>query len=109
MAQAAEVLPFPSKKLTFKAEKINCKAVLKRYDENRPYVGMAMHILTKTPTKLKKEAANLRDTGHEKGIQADALEKLASDFRSIADEYEALCELLRASSARLIATNLGLT
>lgn len=109
MAQATEVLPFPSQKLTFKAEKIDCRAVINKYDGNRAYIAMALQILTKTPSKLKKSILNVRNHGHESGLAPDTMEKLAADFEAIADDCAALCELMRASSARITATRLGLT
>ncbi|OPH84247.1 hypothetical protein [Nitrobacter vulgaris] len=107
MPQAAKVLPFPSKKLTFKAERINCKAVINRYNENRVYIAMALQLLRKSPSQLKNGINNVAIDGSGAGLPADTVERLTSDFDRIAEDCENIAELLRSVSARMTAVRLG--
>ena len=91
------------------AAKIDIPKALKQYEENKRYIGMALHMLTKTPAALRKDVTLIQARGHEDKLPADAVERLASDFDTIADECEAFCELLRSCSARLTAVRLGFT
>lgn len=107
MPQTAKVLPFPSKKLTFKAERIDSKAVINRYNENRTYIAMALALLQKSPSALKKGIKNVSVDGASAGLPADTVERLTSDFDRIAEDCENIAELLRSVSARMTAVRRG--
>lgn len=107
MPQAAKVLPFPSKKLTFKAERINFKTVINRYNENRVYIAMALQLLRKSPSQLKNGIDDVVIDGSGAGLPTDTVERLTSDFDRIAEDCENIAQLFRSVSARMTAVRLG--
>lgn len=98
MAQAAQIIPFPSNKLTFKAIKIDVDKVIAGYDRNRPYVAIAVKFLTLTPAKLKQSVSRMQ-----KDLKDEPVTRLIADFESLSKDYAAMSEMLDTAAARLTA------
>lgn len=110
VAQAANVIAFPTNKLSFKALKIDAKAVIGKYDGHRQYVAFALALLSKTPAKLKKDINRLSKTieGGQTVLKGDVVGGLISDFENMTKDYLGLAEIMDAAAARLIAAQRGL-
>lgn len=103
MAQAARILPFPSRKITFKADDFHGVELLAKYDANRTYVVFCQRFLECSPQQMKEKAETINATA---GV--DAVELMINDFRTLATEYEALSHLFTSAAARLTAVQRGL-
>lgn len=98
MAQAAQIIPFPSKKLTFKPMKIDLSKVLASYDAKRSYVVATVKLLGMSPKKVRQSVVTMRDD-----IAVDAAARLITDLEELSRDFLALSEMADAAAARLTA------
>src|SRR6266446_6064067 len=96
----AQIIAFPSKKLTFRAMKIDVDKVLASYDRNRSFVAVAVKTLTLTPHKLKQSCGRMQKT-----IAEEPVTKLIADFDGLSKDFVAMSEMLDSAAARLEAAN----
>lgn len=98
MAQAATIIPFPSKKPIFEPLKIDVDKVLASYDRNRPYVGVAVKVLTLNATQLRQSVGRVQNEMTEEPVT-----ELIGILESLSKDYIAMSEMADAAAARLTA------
>ena len=98
MSQAANIIAFPSNKLTFRAMKIDVDKVMARYDYNRTLVVYAVTVLTLAPKKVRQTVLKI-----DKETEKETVSKLIADFESMSKDFVAMSEMLDAAAARLEA------
>jgi uncharacterized protein YfeS len=100
MAQAANVISFPSNKLTFKAAVIDEAKVLANYDRKRVCVATCLHMLKMSPKALKKLVAAL-EAAHSPEYVAELIE----EFEDCGEDFAILAQFFDSLVARLTAVH----
>jgi hypothetical protein len=102
IADAAKVIPFPVKKLTFDPVNIDSAKALSHYDRDRTALSICLNLLQLSPAHLKAKVCAIEascETGD------DVTQRLISDLESCAEDFAARGEAFRAVAARLIAVH----
>jgi hypothetical protein len=104
ISHAANVISFPSNKITFKAVKIDANKVMANYDYNRRLVLFAIKILTLRPKKLRQSVLKIGKT-----IEDESVARLIADFENLSEDFfPTISDVLAAAAARLIAVDRNL-
>jgi hypothetical protein len=91
---AADILNFPSAKVTFDACSFDWDRAMKTYDSHRPTVGIAMRFGQMTPVEMKNAVAQL---------EGGAIDDLLQNIDNVTEVLGYTVELLIAVQARLEA------
>ncbi|MGY4567532.1 hypothetical protein [Bradyrhizobium sp. USDA 3256] len=102
MRTATNVVQFPSKKPTFKAEKFDLDGVLEQYDSQREYLIVLLKALRDSPAGLAKKCA---EVAADPNIAPGAVSRLISEGTQLAGYYADLAGTVQEAVSRLAAVN----
>lgn len=101
---APNVVAFPKKKPSFKAEKLDVKKIIEHYDDHRRHVALALSLLGKTPHNLKKGFADIEaiaKSGDSPNIRPNTLALLVKDTEKMVEYFRMLADVLEIAAGRL--------